>query len=125
MFSADTSKWWLGSLIALMLFSVCLNAQDQHVGGHQKPEQCQVHAVSTPNPDFPVIKDWKPVELAAPTAQLIIDRDGNVKSVRLIRSSNVSDWDRVFLDAVKHWKFSKAPNCELRKTTVSVDIDVR
>lgn len=111
-------------VIALMLVSVCLNAQDQHGGGHQKPDQCQVYAVSTPNPDFPVIKDWKPVEVAAPTAQLTIYQDGNVKSVRLIRSSNVSDWDQVFLNAVKHWTFSKTPNCGLRKTRVSVDIDV-
>jgi len=84
-----------------------------------------VHAVSTPDPDFPVIKDWKPANLAAPTAELTIGQDGSVKKVRLIRSSNVPDWDHVFLNAVKKWKFSKAPNCGLRKTTVSVDIDAR
>src|SRR5258707_9696314 len=109
MFSTDTSKWWLANLITLIVFSVCLNAEGQDGGGAPTPQQCQVRAVSTPALDFPVIKDWKPVRLESPTAQLIIRDDGSVKNVRLIRSSNVRQWDQVFLNAVKKWQFSKAP----------------
>jgi TonB family protein len=123
MLFADASK--LGWLIALVVVSLSLNAQDKSPGDSPKSGQCQVSPVSTPDPDFPVIKDWKPVELAAPTAELVIRGDGSVKSVRLIRSSNVKEWDQVFLTAVRKWEFSKAPNCGFRKTTVSVDIHVR
>jgi TonB family protein len=125
MLSAYASKWWLGGLIALVLVSVCLDAQDQHREEHPKPARCQVSPVSTPDPEFPAIKDWKPVRVEAPTARLTIRQDGSVKSARLIRSSNVSEWDQVFLKAVKGWEFSKAPDCEVRKLTVSVDIHVR
>jgi hypothetical protein len=125
MLSAHASKWWLGGLIALVSVSLGLNAQDQHRDGHPKPERCQLSPVFTRDPEFPAIKDWKPVRLEAPTAQLIIRQDGSVKSAHLVRSSNVGNWDQVFLNAVKKWEFSKAPDCGLRKTIVSVDIHVR
>jgi TonB family protein len=123
MLFADASKF--RGLIALVIVSLSLSAQEKPPGGGPKPERCQASPVSTPDPDFPEIKDWKPVELNAPTAELRIREDGSVKSVRLIRSSNVKEWDQVFVTAVRKWKFSKAPNCGFRKTTVSVDIHVR
>ena len=125
MLSAYALQWWLRGLTALVFVSVCLNAQDETRQEHAKPGPCQLSRVSTPDPDFPPIKDSKPVKLDAPAAELVIRQDGTVKSARLVRSSNVSDWDQVFLNAVKKWQFSKAPDWGLRKTTVSVTIDVR
>ena len=125
MLSAYTSKWWLGGLAAIILVSGCLKAQDDHRGEDPKIGRCQPSPVSTPDPEFPAIKDWKPVKLDAPTARLMIRQDGSVKSARLIRSSNVRDWDQVFLNAVRKWRFSKAPDCGVRQLTVSVDIHVQ
>src|SRR5215471_20775064 len=77
---------------------------------------------TTPDPEFPPLEEGKPVKLDAPIAELLIRENGTVKSARLIRSSNVGAWDQVFLTTMQKWKFSKAPGCGIRKTTVSIDI---
>jgi TonB family protein len=126
MLFANDSKWRLGALAAqVVLLSIGLNAQnDAHVKSAAS-DRCTPSRVSTPDPEFPPLEGGKPVKLDAPTAELLIRENGTVKSARLIRSSNVGAWDQVFLTTMQKWKFSKAPGCGIRKTTVSIDIDIR
>lgn len=126
MLCSDTAKRWLTGVTAMIvLFSLQLHGDDQAKMKPEKVGRCAVSPVFTPDPDFPAIADWKPVAVNAPSAELVIRENGRVRDARLVRSSNVSAWDQSFLKTVKTWKFSKAPNCGPRRTTVSVDIHTR
>jgi TonB family protein len=104
------------ALIALSLL-VCIQCASQTTA---PSAGCSTSTLSSPSPVFPKASNRVPMQ--SPVAELSIGEDGTVKKARLLRRSNVENWDRVILKTLKTWRFSSAPGCGLRKTKVSIDI---
>jgi hypothetical protein len=102
--------------------AIALNALSASQTIPAASNKCVPLPVFTPEPKFHPLKAGTPV--GAPALELRVADDGTVGKARLIRTSNVKDWDKEILKTVMTWRFSKAPGCGCRKTVVAITMHV-
>jgi len=117
--------WWIRTIRVAVIALAISSLPAFHAQTPQSESgKCKMRLLEAPRPLYPPGPVDKDEVLKSPAvAELGINDDGTVKTVRLTRSSGIRRYDKAIIQALKKWRYNAAAaGCGERNATVSVAI---